>query len=141
MELNHCWKESLMENYISFHIFNQISQELNLQKFRQCKIPNISSIKTSFYSSELKPNEFENTSRIKKIEIEEPPREETSKKSPASSILPSQTISVPPATATPLPIQWVPKITFSETASVSTSTTLISSNHNGRVVELQGWRF
>ncbi|MFX0016377.1 MAG: hypothetical protein ACFFB2_17405 [Promethearchaeota archaeon] len=62
----------------------------------------MSSIKTSFYSSELKPSEFENTSRIKKIEIEGPPREETS---PASSILPSQTISVPPATATPLPIQ------------------------------------
>ena len=72
-ELDSLLKESLMENFISFYTFERISQELKLVKFRNCKIPDVPSIKTLFYSRavELKTNEVEMITKIDQIKDQE----------------------------------------------------------------------
>ncbi|MHA2247120.1 MAG: hypothetical protein ACXADY_19400 [Candidatus Hodarchaeales archaeon] len=102
-ELNHLLRESLLENYISFQTFELISQELNLDEFRNCKIPNVPSIKTLFYSKavELKTNEPEMISKIKQIESEKPPQEELQgpPRSEPKSRIPKITSSAPPVSS------------------------------------------
>jgi hypothetical protein len=138
-ELDHFLKESLLENYISFYTFERISQELNLVKFRGCKIPNVPSIKTLFYSKaiELKTSEPEITSRIKQIEDEAPQQEviqgpppiEPAPKIPSFSSLPPQrppissmaTPATPPP-PTPSGSPTTPKLTFSKTVTETSLT-------------------
>lgn len=114
-ELDHFLKESLLENYISFYTFERISQELKLVKFRHCKIPNVPSLKTLFYSRavELKTSEPEITSRIKQIQAEEPqqkviqsppPLEPASKPPSVPSLSPKLPPSPPKAPPTPPPL-------------------------------------
>lgn len=130
-ELDHFLKESLLENYISYHTFERISQELKLVKFRRCKIPNVPSIKTLFYSKavELKTSEPEITSRIEQIEEEESIREVIPgplpvEPAPKIPLIPSPPSQVPSSlsSASPIPPPPVPtgsptgpKITFSDT--------------------------
>ncbi|MFX1283430.1 MAG: hypothetical protein ACFFB5_07235 [Promethearchaeota archaeon] len=130
-ELDHFLKESLLENYISFHTFDRISHELRLVHFRQCKIPDVPSIKTLFYSKavELKTSGPEITSKIKQIELKGPPQKDISgpphpvpKPSPIPSAPPQAPSALPMASPAPYPPvssggSSSPKIVFSDTVT------------------------
>ncbi|MFX0203108.1 MAG: hypothetical protein ACFFCW_43950 [Candidatus Hodarchaeota archaeon] len=137
-ELDHFLKESLLENYISFHTIERISRELELVKFCHCKIPNVSSLKTLFYSKavELKTSEPEIISKIKQIEVKEHPQEvkkgppplELAPKPIVTLSSPPQAPSTPP-TASPTPPPPIssgsptrPKIVFSDTVTEASLT-------------------
>lgn len=115
-ELNNFLKESLLEDYISFGTFDRISKELKIVKFRQCKIPNIPSIKTLFYSKavELKPTEPDLNDVAVPILSEVPKQEVISGLPSTESKLPVK--SLPPIrSGSPT----IPKISFSQTEAKS----------------------
>ena len=127
-ELNHCLRESLLENYISFHTFEQISQEFKLDNLHNFKIPDMPSIKTLFYSKavELKTNEPEMISRIKQVESEKSTQEVIPGPPPLEPKSKTPTIPSPPPPA-PTGSQTIPKITFPKSATKN----ILSSNQLG----------
>jgi hypothetical protein len=123
-ELNHFLKESLLEDYISFSTFDRISKDLKLVKFRTCKIPNIPSIKTLFYSKavELKPSELDVNFTADRTPSKtpegilsgSPPLKVTPKPPPQAppSLTKERSVSPPPL---PSGSPNMPKISFSQT--------------------------